>query len=135
MYAVTAEEMREIDKAAVNDYLIPEDILMENAALSMLYAIKQDWGSPVFKRAAVFCKGGNNGGDGAALARHLKCEGADAAVYFIGDISKASKLTSENIKRAEKYGVKITHLKDKTDIEKIKEEVIFSDFVVDALIG
>jgi hydroxyethylthiazole kinase-like uncharacterized protein yjeF len=135
MYLVTADEMREIDKITIEKYKVPEAILMENAGINMLTAMQHEYGSVVFRKISVFCKGGNNGGDGVVLARHLKNEGAVVTIFFTGEEEKATKDTKENLPRARAYNIPVIELND-VDALRINEIAIkSSDILVDALIG
>lgn len=70
----TNNQMREMNQQAVHDYKIPEIILMENAALSVIEVLIKRFGLLCGKRVAVVCGPGNNGGDGLAIARRLAIE-------------------------------------------------------------
>ena len=68
--------MREIDRRTIEEYHIPGILLMENAARSAANVawemVQKREGAPV----EIICGGGNNGGDGLAIARHLHNAGA-----------------------------------------------------------
>ncbi|MBX7173124.1 MAG: NAD(P)H-hydrate dehydratase [Pyrinomonadaceae bacterium] len=84
---LTAEEMREVDRLTTEKYGIPSLLLMENAAHSAARVITEKLGGSVKgKIVLVLCGKGNNGGDGAALARILWMSGAEVAVSLIGKI-------------------------------------------------
>jgi ADP-dependent NAD(P)H-hydrate dehydratase / NAD(P)H-hydrate epimerase len=84
---VTAEEMREIDRLTTEKYGIPSIILMENAAHAAARIILEKFnGSVKGKSVLVLCGKGNNGGDGAALARILTTLGASVEVNLFGKI-------------------------------------------------
>ncbi len=69
---LTAAEMREVDRLTTERYGIPSIILMENAAHAVARVITEKLGGSVKgKSILVLCGKGNNGGDGAALARIL----------------------------------------------------------------
>ena len=87
MTYLSRQQVREVDRLASERYGIPGIVLMENAstgaarvALAMLRGNR---------RALILCGGGNNGGDGLAIARHLHNRGikvliattVDAASY------------------------------------------------------
>ena len=62
--------MREIDRLTVERYQIPSVLLMEAAANACFRAVQAKFnGDLANKKALVLCGKGNNGGDGAALAR------------------------------------------------------------------
>ncbi|HEX5760209.1 MAG TPA: NAD(P)H-hydrate dehydratase [Thermoanaerobaculia bacterium] len=73
MRVLTAEGMRAVDRAAIDELGVPGLVLMENAALGVVEAIGEVF--PRAASAAVFCGPGNNGGDGLAVARHLAVRG------------------------------------------------------------
>ena len=79
MRSVTAEEMRRMDQMATKQYEIPETLLVENAARSILQCIDLS----TRHTFAIFCGPGNNGADGLALARHLLGRGKKVMVYLI----------------------------------------------------
>ena len=68
---LTAGEMRRIDRLAIKKVGVPGVLLMENAGRALADAVSfLKW-----RRVAVFCGTGNNGGDGLALARTLANRG------------------------------------------------------------
>ena len=69
--ALTREEMRELDRKAIEAYKIPGIILMENAGRNVAEEILQMIDDPHQAKVAILCGKGNNGGDGFVVARHL----------------------------------------------------------------
>src|SRR5215212_2016093 len=103
---LTRKQVREIDRRASAEFHIPGIVLMENASRAaadlVLRVIAKHKTIP---EAVILCGGGNNGGDGLAVARHLHNAGADVQIAlavdaenFTGDaltnftIAKAMKL-------------------------------------------
>ncbi len=87
---LTAAEMREVDRRTTEEYGIPSIILMENAAHAVARVITEKLGGSVKdSRIVVLCGPGNNGGDGAALARILWTKGASCFVDLIGKVSES----------------------------------------------
>lgn len=77
--------MREVDRLTTEKYGIPPLVLMENAAQSAASVIAEKLGGSVEdKSVLILCGKGNNGGDGAALARILWQRGADVEVCLFG---------------------------------------------------
>jgi ADP-dependent NAD(P)H-hydrate dehydratase / NAD(P)H-hydrate epimerase len=84
-----AAEMREIDRQTTARYSIPSLLLMEAAAQSSLREIMNRFpGGLRRRRALVLCGRGNNGGDGAALARSLWLAGAHSDVILFGRVEE-----------------------------------------------
>ncbi len=81
MRHVTREEMRRIDRLAVERCGIPVETLMENAGRAVADAIAERT-SPSCPVVAV-CGRGNNGGDGFVAARLLAERGYEVEVYAL----------------------------------------------------
>ena len=73
---VTGKQMKEIDGYAIRKVGIPSLVLMERAALAVADEMEKRYGKLSGQRLLVFCGTGNNGADGAALARILFLRGA-----------------------------------------------------------
>jgi NAD(P)H-hydrate epimerase len=63
----TADQVRALDRHAIDDLQIPSYTLMTRAGEVALAALRSCW--PSAQRIAVVCGPGNNGGDGYVLAR------------------------------------------------------------------
>lgn len=86
---LSAEEMREVDRLTTEKYGIPSIILMENAAHAAANVIKEKLGGTVAgKSFLILCGKGNNGGDGAALARILAVNGGWVDIVLFGKIEE-----------------------------------------------
>lgn len=100
---LTAEEMREVDRLTVEKYGIPSILLMENAAHAAARVITEKLGGSVKgKSFLILCGKGNNGGDGAALARILWTLGANCFVHLFGKIENTkgdAKINFEILKK------------------------------------
>jgi NAD(P)H-hydrate epimerase len=79
MKILSAAQMREVDRLTTERFGVPSLGLMENAAARTIEATENRFGSLSGKRVLVICGRGNNGGDGAAIARllHNKCASID----------------------------------------------------------
>ena len=99
---LTAAQMREVDRLTTERYGIPSIILMENAAHAVARVITEKLGGSVKgKSILILCGKGNNGGDGAALARVLWSQGASCFVYLagvVGDTKVDSRTNFEAVK-------------------------------------
>lgn len=124
-----AEQMRDIDKKAVEVCGIPSIVLMENAAIACVNHLTQlDLNR---KKTAVFCGKGNNGGDGLAIARHLINLGIDTSVFLVcGDDFSGDALI--NYKILLNMGADISEI---TDINSLKYIIMSHDVIVDAIFG
>src|SRR5262245_41302602 len=85
MKILSAAEMRDVDRLTTERYGIPGLQLMENAATSVVEATERKFGT-ISNRALIICGTGNNGGDGAAIARLLNQKGAAVDVLLLGHV-------------------------------------------------
>ena len=87
---LTPQQMSECDRAMIDGAGIPSLVLMERAALAAADCVASF--SP--KRVLCVCGGGNNGGDGAAVARILQLRGIHADIL----LAKADGHQSEEMR-------------------------------------
>lgn len=86
MKLLTADQMREVDRLTTERYSIPGILLMESAAVSVVEAAERKFGALDGKHAQIICGKGNNGGDGAAIARRLWMRGSKVDLILLGRI-------------------------------------------------
>lgn len=88
---LSAEQIREIDRLTVENYHTPSLLLMEAASAACMDALRVRMdGNVAGKKALILCGKGNNGGDGAALARAMSREGMHSSVVLFGKLSETS---------------------------------------------
>ncbi len=88
MRVLTAEQMREVDRLTTERFGIPGILLMENAALRSVDVIEDTVGPIAGRFVKIVCGKGNNGGDGAAVARQLWLQGAVVDVLLLGRVEE-----------------------------------------------
>lgn len=130
MKIATSQMMRELDQFAIEQLKIPSMILMENAALRVLSHL--DLSHTYF---VVICGRGNNGGDGLAIARHLKNRGKDVDVYYVSDDDSGTPDTMLNLTICRNMGLHVSTVHEEADLWDLREAVNDADTVVDALFG
>jgi len=87
MLRLTREQVRNIDRVCVERFKIPGVVLMENAARAAAdVACEMLAEQP--GTVLILCGGGNNGGDGLAVARHLHNRGHDVSIRLTADPEK-----------------------------------------------
>ncbi len=102
---LTAEEMREVDRLTVEKYGIPSILLMENAAHAAARVITEKLGGSVAgKSFLILCGKGNNGGDGAALARILALQGAKVFTNLFAKVDETKGDANVNFKILRRQG-------------------------------
>ncbi len=117
------EKVNALDKRAIEELFLSEDILMENAAMALERAVLQN--ASLGAKVIILCGSGDNGGDGYALARRLI--GRFRVLVFEMKRAK-SPMCQLQKERAKKAGVVI-----KTWGEK--NEDLECDVLIDCVIG
>lgn len=129
------EQQTYIDTVAMQEYALPALVLMENAARSAAEAIREILVSHQGMRSPfsilILCGSGNNGGDGFAIARHLR-DFAHVRIAWIGDKEKMSPETLTNMHISERLGIPIAHIATELDVKTLATD---ADCIIDALIG
>jgi len=87
MKILTAQQMREMDRLTVEQAGIPYPTLMETAGSRVVEAIISSYGEVAGKSFLIVCGKGNNGGDGAVIARGLWLRGAFVKVQLHGRLA------------------------------------------------
>ena len=127
MEALSRDQIREIDRRAIEEYGISSLVLMENAArgaTDLLCQLGID--GPV----VICCGRGNNGGDGLAMARHLDLRGFEVRVWHTAAEGKWSGDAAIQAAITEKCGIPCESI-------LAKPANAFEDaaWLVDALLG
>jgi NAD(P)H-hydrate epimerase len=127
---VTADEMREVDRLAVERYGMQILQMMENAGRCLAELVRRHLGGSVLgKHLIVAVSKGNNGGGGMVAARHLSNWGANVTVLLESEtLSGAPALQWEILKR-----LPIQRVLAQAAVASLSAAQV--DLVVDALIG
>jgi NAD(P)H-hydrate epimerase len=78
-----AEQCRELDRLAIQQYDIPGYTLMQRAARAAWRSLLRHWPHPT--QVSIYCGGGNNGGDGLVLALLAREKHIPINVYLLAD--------------------------------------------------
>ncbi|WRE33078.1 NAD(P)H-hydrate dehydratase [Helicobacter pylori] len=119
------EKVNALDKRAIEELFLSEDILMENAAMALERAVLQN--ASLGAKVIILCGSGDNGGDGYALARRLV--GRFKTLVFEMKPAK-SPMCQLQQERAKKAGVVI-----KTYEENALNQNLECDVLIDCVIG
>ena len=126
---LTRDQVRAIDRRAVEEYDMPGIILMENAGRNAAEIINEHFARLPHKRLAVFAGPGNNGGDGFVIARHLHNAAWDVRVVLTAeeDKLKGDALTNYTI---------VKHMPIPMEPNSAADGVLdWAEVVLDALLG
>ncbi len=131
--AVSVEQIRELDRAAIEKYGLPSIVLMENAGRNVSNEIRRLLRLRGSKSVCIVCGLGKNGGDGLVVARHLIDADFQVKVYVVGkaDQFKGDALINYRILKNVRYPI----MEIDSVTESFKADLRGSDIVVDALLG
>ena len=137
---LTAEEARTLDRFAAEELGLPTLLLMENAAVNLAGVVLDLLEDAVELdadrfRVGVLCGGGNNGGDGWALCRHLLGFGVEATAFAARDPTGLTGDTGINARAALACGVEAVRCADQGSAEAAAEQLRRQHVLVDALLG
>lgn len=135
MRAVTAQEMRNLDRTAINDYGIPGLVLMENAGLAVVKAVREKLGGVGDKVVTIFAGKGNNGGDGLVAARHLHNSGAEVKVLLLAEPGEITGDAAVNLSIWNKMGQKVYPVLRGDDFNAVRLFLVKTDLIIDAIYG
>jgi hydroxyethylthiazole kinase-like uncharacterized protein yjeF len=140
MKILSAAQMREVDRLTTEKHGVPSLQLMENAATRTVEAIQKKFGDFSGNRVLVVCGRGNNGGDGASVARLLHEKGASVEVLLLGHISQTRGDARTNFERAKAIadaGASRLHFVEIESSEALREEASRHrcDLIIDAIFG
>jgi ADP-dependent NAD(P)H-hydrate dehydratase / NAD(P)H-hydrate epimerase len=82
----TADQVRALDRHAIDDLHIPSYTLMTRAGEAALGVLRSCW--PSAQRVAVVCGPGNNGGDGYVLARLARAQRLDVVAIGLHEAGR-----------------------------------------------
>jgi NAD(P)H-hydrate epimerase len=134
---MTRDQVRAVDKWAINTLGIAGVVLMENAGRSCAELVREKLKHIPKPKVCIFCGAGNNGGDGYVIARHLINSGFKVAIVLCGDRVKVKGDAKINLDILERLGQPIERLNLKnSDIAwQVKEFAADADMLIDALFG
>lgn len=134
---LSRDEIRSIDKKAIEEYGIPGCVLMENAGRNMAeYLLLQDIRGPI-----ILCAGkGNNGGDAYVIARYLDNHQIPISVFVFAAKEEIKGDALIHYQVLEKMGIYITHITEQQLNDANFQSEIFKKFqnaewIVDGILG
>lgn len=125
------DQMRAMDHAAIEEYGIPEEILMENAGHAA-FTVLEKMGPIQSRRFMIFCGLGNNGGDGFVVARKIHAAGGQPKVLILGNAEKFTGAARLNLDIIRRLPMDILRLDNTTGLAI---ELAHCTTVVDAVFG
>src|SRR5215470_12839693 len=138
MKALTAAEMREVDRLTTERFAISQSQLMENAGKVVAEALVHQIGvlgpAPV-RQIVVLCGKGNNGGDGLVAARHLREEFRHTTVVMLCAPAELKGDPQANYWRWAEIGGETVFAENDAAWSKALARIAAADVLVVALLG
>ena len=135
MNIATREEMRRLDKLALDKLGLSGLVLMENAGRAVADGVKAVLGCVRGRRVFVLAGKGNNGGDGLVAARHLENDGAQVRVFLFATPDQLTNDAKVNYGVLTAAGGEVVVVREERDWQRVKMALPFADCLVDALVG
>lgn len=123
-YLLSKKEMMTYDNNAINRMNMPQQVLMERAAVVVVNYVLANFPS-MNKQILVVCGNGNNGSDGIATGRILKEYGYNVEILIPVDEDDYSEMIERQISIAKMYEIPIYHELENREY----------DIIIDALFG
>jgi NAD(P)H-hydrate epimerase len=135
MKVVTADQMQELDRKAIETYRIPGIVLMENAGKGATEVILNSFPDIQGKNVAIIAGKGNNGGDGFVIARHLMNRGIAVKVFLLTDSKSLRGDAETNFFIFHRMKGEIISIPSIKDYQKVKRDLEKADILIDAIFG
>jgi len=130
---LTRDQVRSIDRRAIEEYGVPGAVLMENAGRGAAEVLLR---LGVHGSVVICCGKGNNGGDGFVMARHLDNQGIPIRILLFADPKELVGEAAANYQIAEKAKLAIrVHRSESVPLDEIQQDLATAEWVVDALFG
>jgi hydroxyethylthiazole kinase-like uncharacterized protein yjeF len=125
------DEMKAMNRTAIEQFGIPPDLLMENAGHAAYTALENEFGIPN-RRFLIICGLGNSGDDGLVLARKVHANGVFVRIARPGDPKRYEGSAKLNLEIASRLPIEILQCEQfKTEQETNRDY----DLIVDAIFG
>jgi hydroxyethylthiazole kinase-like uncharacterized protein yjeF len=131
---LTREQIREIDRVAIEERGIPGVVLMENAGRSVADEAELLRAGPR-ERVCILCGRGNNGGDGYVAARHLALRGLKPTVFLLTRPDELRGDAKTNFDILAQTGVPIIPIEQPSHLAAVEQRCREAAVVIDALLG
>ncbi len=130
---LTRDQVRDVDRRAIEEYGMPGVVLMENAGRGAAECLLQ---FGVRGPVVICCGKGNNGGDGYVIARHLDLYAVDVHVLLFAHPKSLEGDAATNYHILARSGLPIeVHADSPLDVEALRRRLSEAEWIVDALFG
>jgi ADP-dependent NAD(P)H-hydrate dehydratase / NAD(P)H-hydrate epimerase len=134
MIAVTAKQMREIDRLTIEKFGVASLTLMESAGQGVARMILQTFASAASKGILVVAGKGNNGGDGLVVARLLQKQKIFCNVVLLAKRQELSPDAAHNLQAFLDIKGKVIEIESST-LSLLHKQIADAEILVDAILG
>lgn len=135
MKVATVEQMRQIERIAIEEMGIPGIVLIENAGIQVVRVMRERFQDLAEKKVLIVCGKGNNGGAGFVAARHLFNSGIEVRVTLMAEKPQLKGEARMNFDIAEKMNIPIIEITANEQIPALRNLLQQADVVIDAILG
>jgi len=135
MKLANAEEIRRLDRVAIEDYRIPGLLLMESAGAGTVKVMVERFGDLTGRTVAIIAGPGNNGGDGLVIARHVLQRGGLPLVFLLTKPEKLKGEAAVNLEIVGNLEIPLFMADDREKIKSLTNCLPDCDLIVDAIFG
>ena len=127
---LSTDQMREVDRAMIDDYGILLIQMMENAGRNLAHLARTRFleGDPTDHRVLVLAGTGGNGGGGLVCARRLHNWGASVHVWTTAPADRLTEIPRHQLAILDRMAVEI-------EVAGTAPQLPDADLIIDALIG
>ncbi len=129
---LTRQQVREVDRRAIEEYGMTGLVLMENAGRGCVDTLQR---LGIHGPVVVCCGRGNNAGDGLVIARHVDLRGFAARVVLCAPPESFSGDAAANYNILARSDVEIINLGETFQSGLLTQALDGADWIVDALLG
>ena len=126
---LSRDEVRAVDRTAIDEFGIPGVVLMENAGRGCVEILLE---RGVHGPVVICCGKGNNGGDGFVIARHLANRNIEVQTWLMEEPEEYAGDAAVNLRILQRAGFAVHVIRDPTELEDALQR---ADWIVDALLG
>jgi NAD(P)H-hydrate epimerase len=136
-FTLTRDEVRELDRRAIEGFGVPGIVLMENAGRGCAELLMRL--NPEKKPVVILCGPGNNGGDGFVIARHLDNHEWPVSIHVFAKHNRQAGDADVNFDLLFTSGIEFTQYRPDYFEQPHRDQFLrhsnLAGWVVDALFG
>ncbi len=135
MEILTGEQMRRIDRRAIEEIGIPGLQLMEAAGSGVAERLLADFPSAAARGVVILCGKGSNGGDGLVAGRRLSEAGVACRIFLLARGEQLVGDAAINLRAAREAGLAVEEIPEESAWGELRALLLRRPIVVDALLG